>query len=275
MGVGVGALALEGSTVWAARGQAGTLTAVTGSRRTVLRVGGAPVSLAFAFGKIWVALRDANRIASVDPLTMAEVDGPSFFAPVKVVAAASRIWVLSLDSNSLYPVDPTARVVGEPIYAPVGNSVDMVLAGEELWVLGAAEGGVSPVNAGLERVVRSGFDLPGRLLSGLSGSADTLWLGEPGRHSLLRVATNSIAVSELPAPDGLRVISTAVGACGVWAAGQRGALAIVDPRTGRALSSPVHVGRSIAALAPLGEGVWVSDPADGSIVHVAIRPAGG
>jgi hypothetical protein len=279
VGVGAGAIAVDGSEVWVARSQAGTVTRIVASRRDVFRVGGAPVSLALGFGKLWAALRDADEVISIAANDRpqngrARLRGATIPVPVKVVAWRSQLWALSLDASALYPLDPAPGTAGEPVYSPVGDPIDMAPAGDELWLLGAHEGEVSPVNASLGRIVRSGFDLRGRSLSGLSASGSTVWLGEPGRDALLRIDAGTVAVSELGVSSAVRPDVTAVGQCGVWVASRSGMLEIVDPRSGASIVPPVRAGRSVAALAPSGAGVWLSDPRAGALVYVSERPMG-
>jgi hypothetical protein len=272
VGPGAAVLAFNADTLWVARTHAGTVTRVSGSNRRVVHVGGSPVSLAFGSGKLWVALRDADRIVAIDTRTLSQGPSASVPVPVSVLGGALGVWGLSLDAGALYPIDTASGGVGSPVYAPVKDPADMAAAEDELWVLGAAEGGLSPVNGRLGRIVRAGFDLPGRTLSGLSSSGRTVWIGEPGRRMLLRLDARSIQVSEFHAPHGMRPTSTAVGQCGVWAAGESGSLTIVDPRTGVALASPIKVASSTVALAPAGAGVWVSDPIAGVVRYVQARP---
>jgi hypothetical protein len=273
IGIGAGPLALAGDAVWVARPQAGTITRVSSAGSYVLHVGGAPVSLAVGFGKLWVAERDASRIVTIDLRTLAQSASAGLPVPVSVVAGQFGVWALSLDAGAVYPLNPAKGGAGELIYAPVADPSEMVLAGEDLWILGAGDHGLSPVNAKLGRIVRAGFALPGRLLSGLSAAAGTIWLGEPAKRSLLRVDGPTGAVQELPAPDRIQPTATAVGSCGIWVADAAGELALADPQTAAPLGLPIHVGHSIAALAPSGAGVWVTDPADGALVRVEARTA--
>lgn len=268
VGTGAGALVAGNGALWVAREQAGTITRLAGSRREVFRVGPTPLSLTLGFGKLWVALRDADRVVYLDTHTLALKRAAGVPVPVSVLTAFGRVWVLSLDAQALYPLDSAGEISGEPLYAPVGDPIGLVQAGGELWMLGAGEGGLSPVNVSLGRVVRAGFDLPGRMLSGLSASGRTIWLGEPLRKALLRVDAASAAVAELPLPSGARPSVTAVGQCGVWVASRTGKLELVDPKSGSLLAPVIRVGRSIAALTVAGSGVWASDPVDGTVVYV-------
>jgi DNA-binding beta-propeller fold protein YncE len=274
IGRGAGPLAVDGTAVWVARPRAGTLTRVTTAGRTVIHVGAAPISLAVGFGKLWVAERDANQVVLIDTRTLSQTVGASLSVPVSVVVGPVGVWALSLDAGALYQLDPVSGGAASPIDSPVLNPSAMVTAGEDLWVLGSGDHGLSPVNGKLSRIVRAGFDQPGQALSGLSAAGTNIWLGEPGRRSLLRVDARTVAVQELPAPDDIQPTSTATGVCGVWVADASGNLAIADLHTAAPLGPSIHVGRSIAALAPSGTGVWVSDPIDGTLVRVEVRSAG-
>jgi hypothetical protein len=270
VGRGAGPLALDGSSLWVARPQAGTVTRVTSTGLSVLRSGGWPISLVSGFGKVWVALRNADRVAGFSTRTLAPVRGASVPVPVSVVTGAGQVWALSLDNEAVYPLAPASGAKGSPIYSPVAAPSQMIMSGDELWVLGAHNGGFSPINIRLGRIVRTGFDVPGRPLSGLSGRGRVLWMSEPRRRDLLRIDAGSAAVQELPAPYGLPVAATATGDCGLWVASSSGTLTLAG-QTGAPLAPPIRVGRSVAALASSGNGVWASDPVDGTVVYVRIR----
>ena len=274
IGLGVGPLAVEGSTVWVARPQAGDLTRVTAAGRSVARVGGTPISLAIGFGRLWVAQRDADRIVSIDMRTLEQTTAAGVPVPVSVVAGSLGVWALSLDSGSLYQLDPVSGAASVPFDSPVADPIDMVMVGEELWLLGASEHDLSPFNAKLGRIVRAGFNRPGQPLSGLSAAGATIWLAEPAGRSLLRVDAGTVSLQRLPAPDDIRPTATAPGACGLWVADATGDLALVDPQTATPLAPLIHVGASVAALAASGTGVWATDPLDGALVRVDIRSTG-
>jgi streptogramin lyase len=274
LGRGVGPLALEGGTVWVADPASGALVRATASGHSAVQLGGTPISVAVGFGRVWVAERDAGRIVSVDPRSLAQLTSAGVPVPVRVLTGPIGVWGLSLDNASLFQLDPVGGASVRHIDVPVIDPADMVAVGNELWVLGAGEGGLSPVNAVLGRIVRAGFDRPGQALSGLSVNATTIWLGETTGRSLLRVDARTGAVRQLPAPGAIQPIATAPGACGLWVADASGDLAIIDPDTGRALGPLLHIGRSVAALAASGTGVWVTDPIDGTLVRVDLAPGG-
>jgi hypothetical protein len=270
VGVGAGPLALEGATVFVANPRTGVLVRIGPAGRRVLTLGGSPVSLSSAPGRLWVAERDSGQVVSLDSTTLRQVTVSAIPVPVSVMAGPLGVWTISLDAASLYSLDPASGAAVALYDAPVRSPVDMVAVGQEIWVLGAGEGGLSPFNAGLGRVVRSGFDLPGQSVSGLAASADTIWLGQTGEHSLVRVEAASVAVSRLPLAGGIEPIALSLGPCGLWVAGAAGELALVDPRTGAPLAVPIRLGAATAAVAASGTGAWVTDPADGTLLHVGL-----
>jgi DNA-binding beta-propeller fold protein YncE len=274
IGRGAGPLAVQGGAVWVARPQADTITQVTPAGRRILRTGSTPISLAVGSGKLWVAERDANRVASIDARTLSRVTVSELSVPVSVITSQSGVWALSLDAGTVSPLNPISGAVSEPLDAPVVDPSGMIMVGDDLWILGAGDHGLSPLNVKLGRIVRTGFDLPGRPLSGLSSDGATIWLGDTAKRALLRVDARTVAVQELPAPENMQPVATAAGRCGVWVADSTGDLALVDPRTAAPLGHSIHVGRSIAALASSGMGLWVTDPADGTLVRVDIAAAG-
>lgn len=274
VGTGSGPLASAGAVVWVARPAAGTVSRVSGAGVRTVRVGGSPVSLALANGRLWVAARDAGRVLSLNATTLSRVTSASIRVPVGVVAGSNGIWTLSLDDGALYRLDPTDGIAYPPVDSPVPSPASMAASGGELWVLGAEEGGVSPINETLERIVRIGVRLGAQPMSGLSASGSALWLGETAKHRLLRIDTRNASVLELPLPGSLAPVATAMGPCGLWVAGSEGRLALVDPADGAPLAGPLRVGRSLAALAPAGGGgVWASDPVDGTVALIRPQPA--
>jgi hypothetical protein len=272
-GRGVGPLTVDGDTVWAARPAAGTVMKLNGATPAVAHLGGTPLSLALGAGKLWVALRDAGRIVGLDPDTLATRASANLLTPVSVAVGRDGVWALSLDEAAAWRLIPSTGQPYAEVDSPVSAPTSMVMTGDELWIMGAANGGVSPVNAAEARVTRVGFDLTGRSVAGLSTFGPTVWLGEPGRHDLIRVILSNVAVTELPAPGGMAPIATAAAACGVWVADASGTLAYIDTDTGRSLAAPLHVGRSVASLVASGSSVWVSDPVDGHVVKVTAQPS--
>lgn len=269
VGAGVGPLVVSGTTVYAARPGAGTVTRLAGGGRTVVRIGGRPVSLAVGFEKLWIALRDAGKVVGLALGPLTQVAHGSLPVPVTVTTGPDGVWALSLDEEAAWQLSTATGAVGTPIDSPVAAPDNMVVVGHELWILGAAQAGFSPVNTQLFRFTRIGFNLSDRSVAGLSTYGGVLWLAEPAKRDLVRVVSANLATTELRAPAGMAPVATAAGPCGVWIADGAGKLALVDARTGELRAPVLHIGRSVAALAASGTSVWASDPIDGTIVQVS------
>lgn len=286
IGVGVGPLAVAGDTLWVARPQAGTIVRVDasptpaglsagehGDRGAMSRTVRTPVSVAVTKGRLWVAERDADRVSSYDSRTLRRRTATALVVPVAVAGGAGGVWALSLGAGALYQIDPANGIAAEPIDSPVSDPSEMVALGDDLWLLGARDHGLSPVDGRLRRIVRAGLSEPAQALGGLSAALETVWLGETAKRSLLRIEAAKVAVRELPSPDDVRPDVTAAADCGVWVAESTGELTLADARTAAPLGEPLRVGRSIAALAPAGTGVWVTDPIDGTLARIEALPA--
>lgn len=261
-----------GSEVWAASPTTGVLVRLSGDgevRRIQLR--GAPISLALTPATLWVAERDAERVVAVGTSSLAQTSSTMVPLPAAAIAGAQGVWVLSLDAGSLDQLNPRTGAIGRELDVPVSKPVAVVEAAGELWVLGAGEQGLSPINPAVGGSVRAGFDQRGAALSGLSAGGGAIWLGETSGRSILRVNATSGNVRKLPAPDGMRPVAISVGECGVWIAGASGEVTIIDPQSASPLTPPIHVGRSIGAIAASGAGVWVSDPLNGDLVRIELR----
>ncbi len=234
------------------------------------QLSGAPVSLTLSSATLWVSERDAERVVGLSPSSLSQTSSTAVPLPVGVVAGAEGIWALSLDAGTIDQLNPLTGAVGRELEVPVSKPIAMVEAAGELWILGAGEQGLSPVNPARGGSVRAGFNQRGAALSGLGSGDGAIWVGETSGRSLLRVDAASGDVKKLPAPDGVSPVAVSVGECGVWVAGASGELTLVDPVSAQPLTRAIHVGRSVADLAPSGSGVWASDPLDGALMRVEL-----
>ena len=189
--------------------------------------------------------------------------------PVSVYAGTLGVWALSLDSGEIYGLNTINGNTSQPYDSPVGQPAEMVAAGGELWILGAQGPGLSPLNPALGRIVRTGFALGGQSPSSMSAAGSTIWLAEPSSRSLLRVDAAAVTLKKLSAPGGMAAVATATGPCGLWVADAAGELVLADPETASPLGPVLHLGHAISSLQASGTGVWVTDPVDGTVVHVA------
>jgi len=268
---GVGAIVTEGGRIFVANPVAGTVTRINGSSSVAVRLAPGPMSLATYDGRLWVAERDANEVISLSTQNLHRLTTSRLPVPVGVVAGPFGVWALSMDTAALYQINPATGMNFAPRDSPASGPTEMAAAGEELWVLGAGEQGLSPFNAKLGRIVRAGYRLAGESMGGLSANNTGVWLGEPRALSILHVNLGATRIEEISAPGRMAVTSTAVGQCGVWVASSAGKLGLVASGSGASLTSPIRVSSTIAAIATSERDAWVTDPLSGTITRVRVQ----
>jgi hypothetical protein len=274
VGRGAGPLALADGTLWTARPAAGAVVPVavdTARAGRPVRVGGAPVSVAAAFGSVYVADRDRDRILRIVPRSGAVARWSDIQAPVKIAATDRRLYAISLDDGALYPLEPATRGAGAEVVIPARAPVDAVYVAGELWVLGGADRGLSPFSPAVNGFVRTGVRLPVRVVGAVAAGPGAVWAALPTAHAVARLDTSTLSVSVLRASRGFRPTAIAIGACAVWVGDAGGRVERIDPAGARPPGPPVRVGRALAALVADRDGVWASDPRDGTVVRVAPR----
>lgn len=270
---GIGAVVAEEGFVFVANPVVGTLTRVSGGSSTVIHLSPGPMSLTVYDGRLWVSQRDANTVISMSTQSLHRLTTSHIPAPVDVVAGPFGVWVLSIDTAALYQINPGSGMNFAPRDSPAADPTEMVAAGEELWVLGAGEQGLSPFNAKLGRIVRAGFRLAGESMSGLSANEADVWLGEPRTRAILHVNIGAMRLERTAAPGRMAVASTAIAQCGVWVASPEGKLGLIAPGSGISLATPMQVSSTIAALTTSGGDAWVTDPVNGTLTRVSLQEA--
>jgi hypothetical protein len=275
VGPGVGSLAIAGGTLWAARPAAGLLVPVRAETRPragrPVRLGGAPVSLASRLGGIFVADRDRDRILRVDAASRAIVRWAGIQTPIKIGVAAGELFAISLDDGALYRMPGRAPGVGAEIPIPARAPVDAVYEAGDIWVLGGADGSLSPFSLRQNRFVRASVKLPARVVGGIAAGRGRVWAALPAARSVARMDPSTASLSRLSATRGFRPTAIAVDDCSVWVGDARGRVQRIDASSGRPLDRPVRTGHALAALVTDGGAVWASDPGDGTVVRIAPR----
>jgi streptogramin lyase len=274
VGRGVGPLAIADGRLWAARPAAGVLASVRiGARPRAgqpIRVG-APVSIAAAFGGVWVADRDGGRILRVDPATGAVARWADVEAPVKIVVAGAGLFAISLDDGALYAINPRGPGKGLEIGIPTRGPVDAVQQGGDLWVLGGADSGLSPLELRTSVFRRAGVRLPTRVVGTIAAGQGAVWAALPTARAVARVDPVFLSLGAVYASRGFRPTVVAVDSCTVWLGDADGRVTRIDARRARPVGRPLRIGRSLAALVVDRGGVWASDPRAGTVVRVAAR----
>jgi hypothetical protein len=273
-GGGVGPLAIDGTTLWTARPAAGTLLDVRlgGSRPRAgrsLHVGGAPVSLAAQSGSLYVADRDRGRVLRIDVATRRVVRRAAIETAVKVVVAGAQVVAISLDDGDVTTLRRLTFVAPAPVSIPAVAPIDAAYEAGQLWILGAADHGLTPFDVGHDGFIRPGVRLPTRVVGAVAAGQGAVWVALPTAHGVARVDATTRAVGVLRAAPGFRPTAVAVDDCAVWAGDAGGRVQRLDPASGRPIGPPVRIGASLAALVADRGGVWASDPRDGTVVRVA------
>lgn len=277
VGRGAQDLELAGGRLWIANPRAGSLTEIDaatgkGSGKGPVRLGGAPVSVAAGFARLWVADRDRDRIEIVDPRTRRIRTGATIDTPVRVAMGINEPFALSLDDGTLQRLDPrTGGAITNEVGVPARAPVDMARLGPDIWVLGSADRGVVPFELRHASFVRSGLRVGNGAAAGLTTGQGALWVATPGDDAVVRVDPVRAQGFGLVGPRGFAPTRVAVDDCAVWIGNARGEVARLDPATGKPLGARVKIGTSIGDMVVAGDGIWVSDPAGGTVVRVTPR----
>jgi serine/threonine protein kinase len=228
----------------------------TQTRVSTFSVGGTPRSLLFAFGSLWIATVE-GLVVRVEPGTDLEEErwtlrnagrqtvfgldqGAGWLAagPDAVWAGSFRT-ISRIDPDTLQ-VDPRRSEFWGPMAYGFGS----------LWVLGPELERLSP--ATMRRVAT--VDLPGGYTDIATGLG-AVWVADGEVEAVLRVDPREEGISRRYDVRG-GPLGVAVGADTVWAAGEAGTVARIDPRTNEVSAVPVG---GTPRTVDVGAGaVWVS-----------------
>jgi YVTN family beta-propeller protein len=204
-------------------------TAIAGTVRRTVRVGGRPNGVVVAGGLVWVLRARSDRLTVLRQTGKRTPFHPTVGPlPAAAAAASGRLWVGVQRTSSVVAVGLRShKPVGPPIVIPAGSASPVgVAAGERgVWV-------------------------------GMRGNPGLAVRISPSRRTIIK----TVAM-----PDGLQDL--AVGSGAVWVLGRRSnTVTRVDIATGR--ESTINVGRNPAGVA-VGEGaVWVTNSGDDTVTRI-------
>jgi ABC-type transport system substrate-binding protein/streptogramin lyase len=266
------ALLMGGSST--SRGPAASLTAgpdtvgVIDAGRNVLTgvvTGpGRPGGVAYGAGATWITdtaddlLLQVNRAGQVvDRIRVGR-------GPAGVAVGDGEVWVACQLDGRVWEVNPAGIPVGK---IGVGNGPDAVAFGYgSVWVANTTDGTLSRIDPGSGHVLKT-IRL-GATPAGLAPGERGIWVTSPDTGQLLLVDPSTNRVSR-SFPAGVSSAGVAVGAGGVWVGDRGGAVARVDPVTGRARKiGPVG---SPAGVAYADGSIWVADAQHGSVWRIDPR----
>jgi ABC-type transport system substrate-binding protein/DNA-binding SARP family transcriptional activator/streptogramin lyase len=266
------ALLLGGSS--GSRGPAASLIAgpdtvgvVDGSRDALTAVVtgiGRPGGVAYGAGATWITDTANDRLMQVNHTGQVERI-PVGRGPGGVAVGDGEVWVANQLDGTISEVNPAA---GTPVATiGVGNGPDAIAVGYgSVWVANATDATLSRIDPVSGHVLAT---IPlGATPAGLAGGERGIWVTSPDSGQLLLVDPRTNHVSR-EFRVGVSPGGVAVGAGGVWVSLFGGAVARVDPVTGRVRM--IRVGGAPAGIAYADGAVWAADSRGGSVQRIDPR----
>ena len=251
--------------------------------RDQVKVDGAPTSVAFGYGSVWVSSASTGTVSRIDPRKESVVQAITVGnSPSGIAVGGGGVWVANHDDSTVSWINPRSNTEVKSI--PVGNGPTAVAFGYgSVWVTNSADQTVSRMNPNTGNVVKViRTNAVGR---GIAVGAGSVWVTDESTKTLVQVnpATNNVTS---PATVGNGPAGVVYGAGAVWVANELDStVSEIDPST-LATRATIPVAGGPSALA-FGDGtLWVSaefgqrvvrfDPATGAkkVIAVGNRPKG-
>jgi peptide/nickel transport system substrate-binding protein len=266
-----------------------TVGAIDGNRGVLSRVVtgvGRPGGIAHGTGAAWITDTANDLLLRVDPAGQVVDRIPVGHGPGSVAVGDGQVWVANQLDGTVSEVNPAAGTVVATV--GVGNGPGAIAFGyRSVWVANVTDSTLSRIDPGSGRVLAT--ILLGSTPAGLAAGKGGIWVASPDSGRLLLVDPHDNRVSR-GFPIGVSPGGIAVGMGSLWVTDPGGAVARVDPVTGRV--QKIRTGGSPAGIAYADGAVWVADsqrggvlridPQTGSVrsIHVgneptALAPAGG
>jgi DNA-binding SARP family transcriptional activator/ABC-type branched-subunit amino acid transport system substrate-binding protein/sugar lactone lactonase YvrE len=200
--------------------------------------------------------------------------------PTAVASGEGAVWVLDADTRTLSRYEPNEDTIST--FATGATPTDLTVGAGGVWVgngrrLSSSQF-VGPVATSVARIdphsqtERASIELPQQggsfsnlVENHLAVTDDALWAVAPD-FSLVRVDARSFAVTNVARPFPVQAVAT--GSAGVWALGTDGAVARLDPSTGKVLARTRVPATSVAGIAVGTDAAWVTSPSDGILWRV-------
>ena len=223
---------------------------------------GRPGGVAYGAGAIWITDTGDNRLLRVNHSGQVVDRIPVGRGPGGVAVGGGEIWVANQLDGTVWEVNPAAGIPVAKI--GVGNGPDAVAFGyQSVWVANATDRTLSRIDPGSGHLLAT---IPlGSTPAGLAAGERGIWVASPDSGQLLLVNPRTNRVSH-SFPVGVSSAGVAVGAGSVWVSDPGGAVARVDPVTGRVRR--VRTGSSPVGIAYANGAVWVADSRGGTVWRI-------
>jgi len=226
---------------------------------------GRPGGVAYGAGATWITDTADDRLLQVNRAGQVVDRIPVGRGPAGVAVGDGEVWVANQLDGTVSEVNPAAGIPVATI--GVGNGPEAITVGYgSVWVANATDSTLSRIDPGSGHVLAT---IPlGATPAGLAAGEGGIWVTSPDTGQLLLVdpVTNRVSRSF---PVGVSSAGVAVGAGSVWVGDTGGAVARVDPVTGRARK--VRAGGSPAGIAFADGAVWAADSQGGSVWRIDPR----
>jgi YVTN family beta-propeller protein len=245
-----------------------TVAVIDAGRNAVSAVvagAGRPGGVAYGAGAAWVTDTADDLLLRVNPAGQVVDRIPVGRGPAGVAAGGGQVWVANQLDGTVSEVNPAAGIVVATI--GVGNGPVAVASGYgSVWVANVTDSTLSRIDPGSGHVVAT---IPlGSTPTGLAAGGGGVWVAGADTGGLVLVDPGTNRVSHA-IPVGGSPAGVAVGAGSVWVADATGAVARIDPRTGKIRT--IRLGGQPAGIAYTGGAVWVANSLGGSVVRIDPR----
>ncbi|NVN99139.1 MAG: hypothetical protein HXX17_07420 [Geobacteraceae bacterium] len=209
------------------------------------QVGKAPSQLALLQNKLWVALKDEDRVIQVDP-----ADGKTLVSiavgkqPAAVAVGEKGVWIANSGDGTVTRIDPFSSEVVQVI--PVGGKPVSISVGQgQVWVADTASNAViriDPATNGVTAKIAVGPE-PVSVIAGNDG----IWTANAGNGTVSIIdkaydlVTGTISV-------GGRPVHISLADTGAWVADERGKEVVRIDRKRKTVAARIDVG---------GSSVWI------------------
>jgi hypothetical protein len=228
-------------------------------REQTIRIGAAPMGIAYGHGSVWVATaRTLLRLAPPNGRTIARIPLPAGGDYRHVTVGAGRVWVTdgAGPRGSLVEIDPGRARIRRVLAVPC-CTIGVAAGAGAIWTSRPAQGPgqvlrLDPWSGRVTARIRVGFSP-----SAIVVADDSVWVSNTSvQTSLMRIDpyTNKVTAT---IERGQGISDLAVGSSGLWATENHQIAVRLDPASGRVLR---RVGFPATALQlAVGQGeLWAS-----------------